>query len=272
MDYYNYYVSSIENKKPTSVASESGIYIFDDHIVIKNTSSQSFILDELRISNCKLYDTNTISVPTQPFDTNQVLALPEKPSKNMIAVQGKYAVSDFRVGGVRPTYPTQGFVYVYLEDDVVKDIQQFEGDAWYSVNGAIYRKGEWSDLIGLNLSDLTYEVDEDVGDNSGDNSGDNNDDSGDNSDDSGGSGVGDLVGGIGKILDTLLSLIGKVMGIVADFTQSVLDLFSGFTTFTDGFSNFLSGAFGFIPAEIWNLVSVGLSLMMLLAVVKFLRK
>ena len=62
------------------------------------------------------------------------------------------------------------------------------------------------------------------------------------------------------------------MGIVADFTQSVLDLFSGFTTFTDGFSNFLSGAFGFIPAEIWNLVSVGLSLMVLLAVVKFLRK
>ena len=88
----------------------------------------------------------------------------------------------------------------------------------------------------------------------------------------GGSGVGDLVDGIGKLLDTILSLIGKVMGVVADFTQSILDLFSGFTEFTDGFSNFLSGAFGFIPQEIWNVIQVGLSLMILLAVIKFLRK
>ena len=90
--------------------------------------------------------------------------------------------------------------------------------------------------------------------------------------DNGGSGVGDLVGGIGKLLDTVLSLIGKVMGVVADFTQSILDLFTGFTDFTDGFSNFLSGAFAFIPIEIWNVIQVGLSLMILLAVIKFLRK
>lgn len=95
-------------------------------------------------------------------------------------------------------------------------------------------------------------------------------DSGDS--DNGGNGIGDLVGGIGKLLDTILSLIGKVMGVVADFTQSILDLFSGFTDFTDGFSNFLSGAFSFIPQEIWNVIQVGLSLMILLAVIKFLRK
>ena len=89
-------------------------------------------------------------------------------------------------------------------------------------------------------------------------------DSGDS--DNGGSGVGDLVDGIGKLLDTILSLIGKVMGVVADFTQSILDLFSGFTDFTDGFSSFLSGAFSFIPQEIWNVIQVGLSLMILLAI------
>ena len=233
-------------------------------------SGKSYILDEIRLSNCPLYSGNSISVPTQAFDTNQVLVLPENPTENMIAVQGKYSVGDFRIGGVRPTYPTKGFIYVYLEDDVVKDIQQFEGDAWYSVNGSIYMDGDWVDLLNCNLSSLTFEEErEDTSDDSG---GDIGDDSGGNNDDSSGSGVGDLVGGIGKILDTLLSLIGKVMGIVADFTQSVLDLFSGFTTFTDGFSNFLTGAFGFIPAEIWNLVSVGLSLIVLLAVVKFLRK
>lgn len=277
-NYYNYYVSSIENKKPTSVSSESGIYIFDDRIVIKNTSSQSFILDELRISNCKLYDTETISVPTQAFDTNQVLAVPENPSENMIAVQAKYEVTDFRVGGVRPTYPTKGYVYVYLEDDVVKDVQQYEGDAWYSVHGAIYQDGEWWDLSGCNLSDLTFEEVEDSGGSDSSDSGtDSGDDSGGSSgsvsgNGSDGSGIGDLIGGIGKIFDTILSLIGKLMGVVADFAQSILDLFSGFTAFTDGFSDFLSGAFGFVPADIWNVIKVGLSLMVLLAVIKFLRK
>ena len=230
----------------------------------------NYILDEVRLSNKSLYSGDSISIPSQPFDTNMVLAVPENPKEDMIAIRGNYEINNCRIGGVRPTYPVQGDVYIYLEDDVVKDIQQYEGDAWYSVIGAIYQDNEWHELSGFNLSSYTFE--EESGDTSDDSGGDIGDDSGDNSDDSGGSGVGDLVDGIGKILDTLLSLIGKVMGIVADFTQSVLDLFSGFTTFTDGFSNFLSGAFGFIPAEIWNLVSVGLSLMVLLAVVKFLRK
>ena len=100
-----------------------------------------------------------------------------------------------------------------------------------------------------------------------------NDSSGNGSgDSSGGTGIADLFDGIGKIFDTILSLIGKLMGVVADFTQSILDLFSGFTTFTDGFSQFLAGAFGFIPAEIWNVIQVGLSLMVLAAIIKFLRK
>lgn len=247
-------------------------------------SGVSYILDEIRLSNCPLYSGNSISVPTQAFDTNQVLVLPENPTENMIAVQGKYGVSDFRVGGVRPTYPTKGFVYIYLEDDVVKDIQQYEGDAWYSVNGAIYMDGEWSDLSGCNLSTLRFEEktpDDDSGgdsdNSSGDSDNDSNDDSGSgsvsgNGTGSSGSGISDLLGGIGKIFDTLLSLIGKLMGIVADFTESVLNLFTGFTTFTDGFTGFLSESFTFIPAEIWNLIALGLSLAILCAVINFLRK
>lgn len=108
-----------------------------------------------------------------------------------------------------------------------------------------------------------------VEDSKTDNSGN---DSGSEGEDSSGSGIGDLFDGIGKIFDTILSLIGKLMGVVADFTQSILDLFSGFTTFTDGFSDFLAGAFGFIPAEIWDIVKIALSLMTILAVIKFLRK
>lgn len=120
------------------------------------------------------------------------------------------------------------------------------------------------------VNDAVNQIKNEIQNNSG--SGDSGSgDSGD-SEDSGGTGVGDLIDGIGKIFDTILSLIGKLMGVVADFTQSILDLFSGFTTFTDGFSDFLAGAFTFIPPEVWDIVKVGLSLIVLLAVIKFLRK
>ena len=120
------------------------------------------------------------------------------------------------------------------------------------------------------VDDAVKEIKDSIPDNSG--SGDSGSDDSGSDDDGGGTGVGDLIEGIGKIFDTILSLIGKLMGVVADFTQSILDLFSGFTTFTDGFSDFLAGAFGFIPPEIWDIVKVGMSLMVLLAVIKFLRK
>ena len=116
------------------------------------------------------------------------------------------------------------------------------------------------------VDDAIKEIKDSISNDSGDGSVSDNDSG------NGGIGVSDLIEGIGKIFDTILSLIGKLMGVVADFTQSILDLFSGFTTFTDGFSDFLAGAFGFIPPEIWDIVKVGMSLMVLLAVIKFLRK
>lgn len=267
---------SAEKYIPDTVSSGTGIYIFKDSIVIKNTTSNSFVLDELRVSNSKLYSSDTISVPSQPFDTNMVLTVPQNPTEDMIAIRGNYEVADCRIGGVRPTYPSQGDVYIYLEDDIVKDVQQYEGDAWYSVVGAIYQNDEWHDLKEFDMSTYTFEVEE-IPDDSG---GGSDDDTGDDSSggsvsgngtDSSGSGISDLLDGIGKIFDTILSLIGKIMGVVADFSQSVLDLFSGFTTFTDGFNSFLTDAFGFIPKEIINAITVGISLAVILVVIRFLR-
>lgn len=88
----------------------------------------------------------------------------------------------------------------------------------------------------------------------------------------GGGGIFDLLKGIGKIFDTLLSVIGMIFELVADFTTAVLNLFSGFTSFTEGFSQFLSAAFGFIPPELIQIITTGLTLMLLLAVLKFFRK
>lgn len=93
----------------------------------------------------------------------------------------------------------------------------------------------------------------------------------DDSDDSSGGGVAAVIEGIGKFFDTLLNLIGKIIGVISDFGNSVLELFDSFTVFTDGFSGFLSGTFGFIPEELWNVIISGITLMALLAVIKFLK-
>lgn len=271
---YTYYFDVVSVEKYIPNLNASGIYIFKDSIVIKNTSSQSVVLDELRISNTNLYSSDTISVPSQAFDTNMVLTVPQNPKEDMIAIRGNYDVANCRIGGVRPTYPAKGDVYIYLEDDVVKDVQQYEGDAWYSVVGAIYQDEEWHDLKGFDMSTYTFEdvPDDSSGDDSGDDSGSNSGGtvSGNGTDDFW-DGAGDFLDGIGKIFDTLLSIIGKIMGVVADFSQSVLDLFSGFTTFTDGFSSFLKNAFGFIPSEVLNALTLGVSLAVILAIVRFLR-
>lgn len=167
--------------------------------------------------------------------------------------------------------------YQYYTDNSQTIYQTIQNNIDNSVTntGSTLTEADVQNIVNDAVNQIKNEINKDSGD-SGDegNSGSDDSDSGNNEEDSGsgGTGVGDLIDGIGKIFDTILSLIGKLMGVVADFTQSILDLFSGFTTFTDGFSDFLAGAFGFIPPEIWDIVKVGMSLMVLLAVIKFLRK
>ena len=122
--------------------------------------SSVFGIDELRFSRNYLY--SDMFVPqTQPFDTNSVLVLPDVSTVNAndIFVKSNVPVSNFRVGGVRPTYPIDGFVYLYLENDVVKDVQQYQDNGWYSVDAVIYNDEQWVNLDNYNLSN--YVLDED---------------------------------------------------------------------------------------------------------------
>lgn len=98
------------------------------------------------------------------------------------------------------------------------------------------------------------------------------DSGGSGSDDNGsGGGIGAVIDGIGKFFDTLLTLVGKIIGMLSDFVNSVLTMFESFTVFTDGFSGFLTGAFGFIPPEAINVLVTGMTLLVILAIIKFLK-
>lgn len=113
-------------------------------------------LDELRLSKGILYEKNYVA-RQQPYDTNSVLVRPENPAENDIVIMSNVPISTYRIGGVRPTYPVTGSTFIYLENDVVQSIQQYQGDGWVSVDAFIWQDGEWKNLLKYNFADLKFE-------------------------------------------------------------------------------------------------------------------
>lgn len=130
----------------------SSVYLYCNSVRNEFTYS----IDEVRLSNKVLYTDNYLP-SSQPFDTNEVLVPPSDPVEYDIGIFSGYDVPEYRIGGVRPTYPTNGFVWVYLEDDVVQSVQQYQTDGWYSVDARIYVDGIWQDVKGFNLQDAKFE-------------------------------------------------------------------------------------------------------------------
>lgn len=248
-------------------------YEFEVNDSFQIYTSQSYTFDDLVLSSGKVSSSylHYISYKFKNYG-----AIFSKDGRNIKVWYDLDAFKNYDIGH-QMYYVTDSFNNYdsTIDNSTTITSQEF---AYYNDNSTTIYQTIQNNIDNSGNSDLTEKDVQDIVDNAVQeikdsiaNSGNDNGGS-DSGDSDGGSGVGDLVDGIGKLLDTILSLIGKVMGVVADFTQSILDLFSGFTEFTDGFSNFLSGAFGFIPQEIWNVIQVGLSLMILLAVIKFLRK
>lgn len=230
------------------------------------------IIDEVRLSSGVLYSGSTYIPSSQPYTTNTVLAVPSNPQKHEIAFKTNTDISSVRFGGARPTYPTNGYVYVSLDaDNKVESIQQYQEDGWYEIEASLYIGTDWVSFKEVNMEYLGIDGVGDTDDSGGDTGDDTGGDSDDTGGDSSGGGVSAILEGIGKFFDTLLTLVGKIIGMLSDFVNSVLTLFESFTVFTDGFSGFLTGAFGFIPQEAINVIVTGITLLVILAIIKFLK-
>lgn len=239
-------------------------------LTLKSTAKQSIVFDELRVSNKALY-TDTYTPSSQPFDTNLVLVLPDQGELNQIAVKSNTAVADLRVGGVRPTYPSNGDVYVYLEEDVVKDVQQYQTDGWYSVDACIYEEDAgWTSFANYDISAYVSEAPEEDDDGSGSGGAGDSGNTGDGNGDS--SGSGDLNLGTDGILGELISAVfGGVVSAITAALQGLLSIFTALIEFTTGFGSFLRSAFVFIPGEIISVITAGITLMVILAIIRFIR-
>lgn len=102
-------------------------------------SSGTVYLDELRVSTGSLSSTGMYNPSSSPFDTNKVLALPDDLVPNTIYVQSDIEVKNIRVGGVRPSNPGRGFLYIPLYGDyTAAQPQLYDGSDWISVTCMVH--------------------------------------------------------------------------------------------------------------------------------------
>lgn len=254
-------------------------------MIIEPSQLGAVVLDEVRISLGEVYSGDFINVPAQPFDTNEILVLPDEADQGDIIVAAGSDFKNFRIGGVRPTYPSEGFVHIILDEKgTVHDAQQYAAGAWNSCEAKIYKDGEWFDLKGFNLeyfgmpdSDNLKDDSSGSGGSGGSSDKDDSGSSGGSSDDSGvnwdglGSGLSSIVEAISGFFGLILESIGKIVTLVTDFFSSFLSMFDSFTVFTEGFGNFLKSAFVFLPEEIVAAIVVGINICVVIAIFKFMR-
>lgn len=106
------------------------------------------MIDELRISNAALY-TEDYTPASAPFDLPNVLVLPTVGDSDFgtIAIKSFVDVADYRIGGVRPSYPAQGDVYISLDaDKKVTSCQQYQSGTWTECQGSVCDNDTWVDL------------------------------------------------------------------------------------------------------------------------------
>lgn len=92
--------------------------------------------------------------PSLPYDTNLVYTLPEVDTNNKILIQSSIPISDWQIGGVRPSLYSYGFVYIYVDENgLMKSIQQFDGADWIDLKGSLYSSylNKWVNFYGYSI-------------------------------------------------------------------------------------------------------------------------
>lgn len=124
-----------------------------DSITLHGCGGFSYVMyDELRVSKGALYTSN-YTPASAPFDIPLALVLPNEKSEGAIAVKSTVAVNNVRLGGVRPSYPAQGDVYISLDaDKKVTSCQQYQSGTWTECQGSVCKDDNWVELTGYSFA------------------------------------------------------------------------------------------------------------------------
>ena len=242
-----------------------------------NFYNNYIMIDEIRCSASNPRPAGTYTNEHQPFDTNRIFVLPDSGNDGDIIIQSEIPVTSNRIGGVRPSSPTVGTVYISIDKTLtthnVTSIQQYQSGGWVTVQGSIYNNGEWQILNNYDMRQYTLEPN-DFPDDSGSDDG-SNPNSG-----SGGNGNGNDNGNDdgNSLFDFIMDIfrfIGGLVGTLVDGVRIIFDtltsLFDDVLLFIGNFGGFLASAFVFLPSEIITLLTLSLSLGIILMIIKYLR-
>ena len=86
-----------------------------------------------------------------------------------------------------------------------------------------------------------------------------------------GDSVTNLINGITGLLDFVINLLGNVISLIATFLNSALELLSGLSGQFGGFTQLLGDMFAFIPPELIDAISAGITLLIGVAIIKSLK-
>lgn len=145
-----YYMNGVAFTPPSNWVKSTGNV---DHLSFFGSPGFTYsYYDELRISKGALY-TENYTPASAPFDIPMALVLPSEKTEGAIAVKSAVAVNNVRLGGVRPSYPVQGDVYVSLDaDKKVTSCQQYQSGTWTECQGSVCKDNNWVELTGYSFA------------------------------------------------------------------------------------------------------------------------
>ena len=145
-----YYMNGVEFTPPSNWVESTGSV---DYLSFYGSPGFTYsYYDELRISKGALYTSNYIPA-SAPFDIPMALVLPSEKTEGAIAVKSAVAVNNVRLGGVRPSYPVQGDVYISLDaDKKVTSCQQYQSGTWTECQGSVCKDNNWVELTGYSFA------------------------------------------------------------------------------------------------------------------------
>ena len=145
-----YYMNGVEFTPPSNWVESTGSV---DYLSFYGSPGFTYsYYDELRISKGALYTSN-YTPASAPFDIPMALVLPSEKTEGAIAVKSAVAVNNVRLGGVRPSYPAQGDVYISLDaDKKVTSCQQYQSGTWTKCQGSVCKDDNWVELTGYSFA------------------------------------------------------------------------------------------------------------------------
>lgn len=264
----------------------NGLLVIDTSMNIPFAANEIYInlaaddnvkyIDEILFASVPLY--SEPHVPRLiPWDTTNVLVLPEV-TENSIAVMATIPITGYRIGGVRPTFPDTGMVWMLVEGDYITSIQIYNGYMWVEIGGAVYYNGHWYQLENFNIH-VTYD-DIDTPPNS-DVVNPNKPSGGGSGSGSGGSGGGwldtlfqELLSGVVDLIveaiKALIGLIENVLGAVADFIGACFSVITIPLEWMQPMGDFIGGLFAIFPSEIQLVYTAGFALIILCSVIMWI--